>query len=413
MRDRPLLPGRSARAIILAATAMALMRPAMAEIDLTGGVSVGSQYDTNARQLANIEQAPADDDGNRKRDAVSMFASANVAAKLGGTGPLRGQALASYNHSDYFGQGQGSLSHDDYTIGLNLDYKPGQVYDVSVQASQTRAPIGLADVGGISSVEQTATNAQGTFRVRPTPRWQLSLSPGWSETKTPLAQADDFRLTTKTSTASIEFLGSTQLVPGLGATRSESSYSGITNATRYSQESAFATLNYKVTALTNFNLSAGKTWRDTDLRDPSGNPTAGALAGKDSAFTGSLGITRQLTPKTGVNVSAFRNFQQYDAGVNTSIGTGFSVAVNWAATARFSASLGTAYTQSVIDGVAFGNTTMERTDLVRSYSLGMNYRATRMVTVNSSVTRNVRRSEVWVDQYNGTVGALTVSIVFD
>jgi hypothetical protein len=411
MRDRPLRTGQSAGAIILAVTAMAQVQPALAEIDLTGGVAVGSQYDTNARQLANIEEAPLDDKGRRKRDAVSMYATANVAAKLGGTGPLRGQALASYNHSD--SMSQDALSHDDYTLGLNLDYRPGQVYDVSVQATQTRAPIGLADVGGTSTVEQTATNAQGTLRVRPTPRWQLSLSPGWSETRTPLADADDFRLTTRTGAASIEFLGASQLVPGLGASQSKSTYSGITNATRYTQQSAFATLNYKVTAVTNFSLTAGKSWRETDLRESSSAPGAGALAGKDSAFTGSLGITRQLTPKTGVNISAFRNFQQYDAGVNTSIGTGFSAAVNWAATARFSASLGTAYTQSVIDNVAFGSSTIERTDLVRSYSLGMNYRATRMVTVNASATRNVRRSEVWVDQYNSTVGAMTVSIVFD
>ena len=410
MRDRPLLNG-PAGAIILAATAMALVRPAMAEVNLSGGVSVGSQYDTNARQLANIEETPVDDDGKRRRDSVSMNASANVAAKLGGTGPLQGQAVASYNHSD--SMDQDALSHDDYTLGLNLDYRPGQVYDVSLVASQTRAPIGLADIGGTSTVEQTATNAQATLRVRPTPRWQLSFSPGWSETQTPLAEADDFRLTTRTSSAAIQFLGSAQLVPGLGATRSESSYSGITNATRYTEQSAFATLNYKVTAVTNFSLSAGKSWRDTKLRDNSGTPGAGALEGGDSAFTGSLGITRQLTAKTGINISAFRNFQQYDAGVNTSIGTGFSVAVNWAATARFSASLGTAYTQSVIDNVAFGNTTIKRTDLERSYSLGMNYLATRMVTVSASATRNVRRSEIWVDQYNSTVGSLSISIAFD
>ncbi len=410
MRDRPQRTGQSAGAIILAAAAMAPMQPAMAQIDLSSGVAVGSQYDSNARQLANIEEAPLDDKGERKRDAVSMYASANIAARLGGTGPLRGQAVASYSHSD--SMDQESLSHDDYSFGVNLEYRPGQVYDVSLQASQSRAPIGLADIGGINTVEQTATSAQGTLRVRPTPRWQLSLAPGWSQTRTPLANADDFQLTTRTGTASIEFLGAAQLVPGLGATQAESTYSGITNATRYTQQAAFFTLNYKVTTVTNLSFSAGKSWRETKLRNSSGS-SAGVTDSSDSAFTGSLGITRQLTAKTGINISAFRNFQQYDAGVNTSIGTGFSVAVNWAATRRFSASLGTAYTQSVIDNVAFGNTTIERTDLVRSYSLGLNYRATRAVAVSASAARNVRRSEIWVDQYNGNVASLSISVVFD
>ena len=411
MRDRPQLTVRSASAILLAATGATLMRPAMADIDLSSSVTVGSQYDTNARQLASIELAPTDDKGKRSRDAASMYVSANVAAKLGGTGPLQMQAQASYNHSDSFQQN--SLSHDDYSVGVNASWKPSQVYDLAFQASQARAPIGLADIGGFSTVQQRATNVLWTARVRPTPRWQLTVSPGWNETLTPLTKANDFQLLTKTATASIEFLGAGQLVPGIGGNVSKSTYAGITNPTSYKQRSAFGMLNYKVTALTTFGLSAGKTWRETTLRDPSSSPTTAPLAGSDSAFTGSLGINRQLTPKTGVNVSIYRNFQQYDAGVNTSIGTGFTVGVNWAATPRFTASLTTAFAQSDIDNVVFRGTTITRTDLLRSYSLGMNYRASRTVSVATTVSRYIRRSEVWVDQYNGTVGSLTVAIRFD
>src|SRR6185369_439946 len=411
MRERPLLTARSASAILFAVTIAATSRQALADLDLSGSVSAGTSYDTNARQLAAIETAVATPGGESKRDDLSLFVSANAAAKMGGSGPLRAQMQASYNHSDSIRQE--ALSHDDYGLGTIIEWHPGQVFDATLNASQTRSPIGLADVGGITSTEQTATTVQGTLRLRPTPRWQLSLSPGWNETRTPLLNADDFRLITRSGAASIEFLGAGQLVPGVGVTENRSTYSGITNATRYRQRSAYGTLSYKVTALTTFGLTAGKSWRDTSLRNPSNDPAAAKLAGSDSAFTGSLNINRQLTPKTGVNVNVFRNFQQYDAGVNTSVGTGFGIGVSWAATARFSASLGTAYTVQDIDNVSFGGSTIQRTDLTRSYSLAMNYRATRMVTVQTSVTRNVRRSEIWVDQYNSTIGALSVAIRFD
>ena len=46
-------------------------------------------------------------------------------------------------------------------------------------------------------------------------------------------------------------------------------------------------------------------------------------------------------------------------------------------------------------------------------TLGMNYRATRSVSVNTAVTRNVRRSEIWVDQYNSTVGSVSDEIRFE
>jgi hypothetical protein len=411
MRSTARPTGCSASAILLAAACVASIRPAAAAVDLSAGVTAGTQYDTNARQLASIESPVPTDDGKIFRDDISMFISANVAAAVGGDGPLQGRAQVSYSHSE--SMRLDTLGHDDYSIGAGLNWRPGQVFDVSLQASQDRLPLGLADIGGNELAQQSSRRVEGTLRLRPTPRWQLSLTPGWSESKTALPDATDFRLRETSGTASIEFLGAGRLVPGIAVSESESRYSGIENATRYNQRSVQGTLSYRLTQVSAFSLAAGQTRRSTHLIDPSTDPTAVANEGTSTAFTGSLSFSRQLTAKTGVNVNVFRNFQQYDAGVNRSIGTGFNAGVNWAATAKVSVGLDTSFTWSTIENVPFGDTTTERKDLVRAYSLSTNYLATRSVSITTRLTRTIRRSEIWTDQFNGTSASVQLSIRFD
>ncbi len=402
----------TAGTVLVVALCAAAVQPAFAAVDVSAGVTVGGQYDTNARQLASIELPPLQAEGRTiARDDASMNVGANVAARIG-SGPLRAQAQISYTHSE--SMRSEALNHDDYSFAASVNWAPNRAFDFSLQGTQNRLPLGLADVGGQESTPQTSSSAQGTLRVRPTPQWQLSLTPGWSETRTPLEGAEDFRLQETRGTLSIEFPGAGRLVPGVSVSQSEGTYFGVPRATRYTQRAVSGTLSYRLTEVTAFSLSGGQTWRTTRLRVPTNDPAAVAIEGKDSAFTGSLSLSRQLTAKTGVNLNFFRNFQQYDAGVNTTLGTGFSAGVNWAATPKVSATLQNSFTWSVIDNATVSSgVPARRVDLVRSYSLGLSYLATRAVSFNANVTRNVRRSEVWTDQYNSTIVGLSLSIGFD
>lgn len=402
--------GRSARAILLAAACAAGAHSAIAAVDMSANVTVGGQYDTNARQLASIESPPPTE-GSIARDDASTYVTASVNAAAGGEGPLRANVQASYTHSE--SMRLETLDHDDYSFTAGVDWRPSQVFDVSLLATQDRLPLGLADVGGNEAAPQTTQRYQGTLRLRPTPRWQLSLTPGWNETKTSLPAADDFLLRESSAIASIEFLGAGRLVPGVSATRVEGKYSGVVNPTRYIQQTVHGTVGYRLTEVTAFSLEAGQTWRSTHLREPTSDPGAIANEGSNSAFTGSLSVFRQLTAKTSVNLNVFRNFQLYDAGVNLSIGTGFRAGVNWAATSKVSVALDATHTWSTIDNVEFGGVPIKRKDLVRTYSFGVNYRATRAVSLSTGLTRNVRRSEVWSDQYNSTIANVALSVRFD
>ncbi len=313
-RGGALSASQSAGAILAAFGAVAT-QSAMAAVDLSGSVSVGGQYDTNARQLASGESSPASADGSVARDDIALFATASVAASTGNQGPLRAQAQVNYTHSE--STRQESLSHDDYSFGASMDWRPGQLFDMSLTGSQNRLPLGLADIGGLASVPQTTRSVQATFRLRPTPRWQLSLAPGWNETKTSVEGAESRRLRTNSAGASIEFLGTGRLVPGVSANQSESSYSGVDGATRYKEQGLYGTLTYQFTEVTALALSAGQTSRTTRLRAPSDDPTAAANEGKTSAFAGSLSFSSRLTAKTSISLSVFRGFQLYDGGVNT------------------------------------------------------------------------------------------------
>lgn len=406
---KTLSAGQSRTRILLALVGAAAAPPVVA-VDFAGSVAVGGQYNTNARQLASFE-SPLAEDGSTARDDIAMYASANMSASTDGQGPLNAEVQAAYTHSK--STEQESLSRDDYNFSASVDWRPGQLYDVSLRTTLSRLPLDLADIGGDSSVSQTARGAQGTLRLRPTPYWQLSLTPGWSETRTPQENGPSRRLRETSGAASIEFLGAGRLVPGVGASQSENHYSGVVDATEYKQKAIYGTLGYSFTEVTAFSLSAGKTWRTTTLRTSSTDPAATANEGKETAFTGSLSFDRRLTAKTSMNFSVFRGFQVYDAGVNTSVGTGFRAGVTWAATAKISSTLSTAHTWSTIENVPIDGVPVQRKDLERSVSLSTTYLATRLVSVGANVTRNIRNSQIGSDQYNSTIASLFVSVNFD
>jgi hypothetical protein len=411
MRHGALLASRSVSAILLAMAAAVAANPALAAVDFSAGASVGAQYDSNARQLSSSELPPLVDGERAERSDVSLNASANVAARIDSQGPLTARFQMTYGHSESLQQD--TLSSDNYSFGVGVDWKPSGVFDMSLEGSQNRLPLGFADIGGIESTPQTTTTVNGALRLRPIARWQLSLTPGWSESVTALDGAEDLRLRTTSAGVAIDYLGGGRFVPGIGASQSESVYSGVDNATRYKQQSVFGAFSYRFNEITSLAVSAGHTWRTTRLREPSSDPAVAEFAGKDTAFTGSLNLSRRLTAKTSINLSIFRGFQVYDAGVNTSVGTGFSAGVSWAATSRISTSLTVSQTWSTIDNIVVGGSRVQREDLVRNYSLGASYRASRLVSVNANVSRYVRSSEIDSDQYNGMTAGLSLSVQFD
>jgi hypothetical protein len=385
--------------------------PAMAAVDFSAGAAIGAEHDSNPFGLSDDETPPATGGGSADRDDTSIRMVANVAAALGSDGPTRLQLQGQYSQIKF--NRLDVLNHKDYGISGSLDWKPGEIFDASLQASQNRAPVEQADVGTERAAQQTTTQSQGTFRLRPTPRWQLGLAPSWTQLKLPLPGAGDFRFHSKTGVASVDYLGGGQVVPGLVVMESRGRYSGVANPTRFQQQSIQATLTYKTNGLSEFSLFAGHTERTTRLIVPAGSPLPPVNSISDSGFSGSLNYRRQLSVKTGIHVTASRYIQQYDIGVGTATGTGFSAGLTWKATARISATIDLARDWATVSGTQVTGATIERKDDLRSYSLGVDYAATRLLSLRTYATRRVRTARTDSDQFSNSIAGLQLVARFD
>jgi len=384
--------------------------PAMAAVDLSAGATIGTSHDTNVYQLSGIEPPPLDENGADRSDTTRHL-SAFGAVRFGSSGPLNLRLNANYSRVE--SEASEGLDRGDYSFGGALEWKPSQVFDVSFEALQNRLPLGLADVGGTEAAQQRARSATARLQIRPTPRWQVGLSPGWSETRTPLPDAEDFRLREKTAEVSLDFLGAGRLVPGIAAIGRWGRNAAIENATQYRERSLQGTLGYAATGLSTLALSAGYTRRTTSLIVPSTDPVAQDFEGTNSAFTGSLNFNRQLSVKTSLYASAFRYFEQYDAGVNPSVGSGLAVGATWSPTSKITVDVDTGLVWSSIEGATGIVGDKRRNDVVRSYTMSVDYSATRLLSVRAHVTRMIRRSEIWTDQFNSTVAGLELTASID
>lgn len=412
LRSSTLPSGWSTTAILVAATCAGGIGPARAAIDLSAGAAIGVEHDSNPLGLSDRQAQDALARGyiSSQGDTVKRL-TANVAAETGANAPFHTQLYAKYSkvenvHFD-------TLDHTEYNGGGNLDWKPSQLLDASLQASQYRVPVELNDIGGQQVVQQTSRVAQGTLRLRPTPYWQISLTPRWYDTALPLPGADNFRLHESSGSLGLGYLGTGRLVPGLYVTELRGTYAGIENATRYQQRSVGFTLNYKVTDLSAFSLSAGHTQRTTHLIVPSVSLLALSLEGTQPAYTGALDYQRQLSVKTRIRIGVFRDFQQYVSGVNTKVGTGFTGDLNWATTAKLSVNISSQIVESTINSLQIAGALDERKDLERSYSLAVKYAATRRVSLRTYYTRYLRNSTDRYAVYARTIAGLELAVAVD
>jgi hypothetical protein len=384
----------------------------MAALKLSAGATIGVEHDNNPIELSQSQAVDFLARGfiSSQGDTVKRL-TANVAAVTGVNGPAQLQVHAIYSKVDnvHFD----TLDHTEYGVGSNLNWKPSQVFDVSLQATQNRAPVGLNDIGGQRVVQQTSRLAEGTLRVRPTPHWQFSFTPRWYDNELPLPGAGNFELRESSGSVAVGYLGAGRLVPGLYVTESRGRYSGIDNATRYQQRSVGFSLNYKVTGFSSFSLFAGHTQRTSHLIVPAITPLAVSLEGTKPAYTGSLNYQRQLSVKTRFDIGVSRDFQQYDVGVNTKVATGFNGDINWAATPRLSVTVNSLLIRSNINGLQVAGTIDDRIDLERSGSLAVTYLATPRVSLRTYITRRVHNSNVRFGVFNRTIAGLELTATID
>jgi hypothetical protein len=380
-------------------------------VGFSAGATVGLEYNSNAFNLSSSEEPPDGSGGSTKRDDFSRRASIdfNFNVGLDGTseGPITlqlraGLVDASFDHFNL-------ISHTDHDVGATLAWRPSRVFDISLDTSHSSDPVEIADVSGNENAQQKEFRNTATLRLRPTPQWQIALTPGWRKVTTDLPDAPDFKLREDSGKVALDFLGAGRLVPGVAFTQAKGRYSGIEDPPRYRDQTVQGTLNYTATAASTFTFAAGRTHRNTRLIEPSTDPAALAREGGDSAFTGSLNFHRQLSVKTGINIAAYRYFQNYDAGVNTSVGTGVSGGITWAATSKISASFDAGLIWSNIEDIEVDDTIVQRNDLEHRLSMSVTYAFTRRFSLRGYFSHSVRSSDVDSAEYSSTAAGVDLT----
>lgn len=381
----------------------------MAALNITAGVSVGTEYNTNAFDLNHFETPP---NGDTDRGDFSKRLSANFGVEFVGAkdGPVKMELRGSLINAD-FGRFD-TISRRDHDLTGRLEWKPNKLFDVALEAAHEREPVELADVGGTDATQQTGRRVQGTLGLGFIPNWRLALTPLWREVSTPLLDAPNYTFTERSGTAALQFLGIGRLMPGVSFTQSHGRYTRVETPSRYDQHSIQGTLNYAATAASTFSLSIGRDSRTTRVMGRPGDVEVLIREFQTNALTGSLGLHRQLTAKTGFNITAYRRFDLYDAGVNTTVNTGLTSGINWAATPKLSATVDAGLEFSNIELPQFGSTSSERKDLVRTFSMALTYQVARRVTLRSYVIRRVRNSEAWSAQFNNSIAGLELTANF-
>lgn len=410
-RRRSALPARPfVAAIIAASVGAAPITRVPAATDAVFTAAVGIEGDSNPLERYGAFRPAVLPNGRSVSDDYVSRLSATAAVRTG-DGPLKFDLAGAYTKIDSFRID--SLDRSDYRIGVNLGWTPGQLYDVQLRGSQLRGTVGLADIGGFEAAQQTARTGEATFRLRPMPQWQFSFTPEWSRWDLPQPSAPDFQLDENSSSVGIDHFGRGPVVPGVLFKLSRGKYSGIANATRFRDESVQANVSYTVSNFSSFRLLAGQTRRTTRLIEPPIDPQARGVEGTTPASTGSLTYQRTLTPKTSVSIGVTRDFTQYDAGVNTTVGTGVNGDLTWNATAKFAANVGTRFTWSKIEGLQPNLAVRTRTDLVRVYYAGLNYAPSKRFAVRGHFSRSQRDSTFRYALFNRTVAGLDLVATFD
>ena len=299
------------------------------------------------------------------------------------------------------------MSHYESKFGGILGWHMSPILNGTLEYTRSRTISAPGDTLSQQLELQTEQVVRGTLKLLITPRWRFDVEPEWHQLESPLPLYPEFGYEETSTAASINYLGIQKLTAGVRGSYLDGSFHHIVDATRYHQKTAELTTDYAVTGFTAFDLKLGYTWRDSSFINPadaqnSNSGPAGTL-GSDKAFTGSLGLTRHLSVKTGLSLKVFREVDSYAAGANPDISTGAEAALKYDPDFRFSIGLRYRYAKESIQGTQVISDFTGRADRINEAELSVRYQILRWLSVRPYGSRYTRSSNLQRASYNNTI----------
>lgn len=387
--------------------------PLRAETNLTPYATVGVQSDSNVFARPDNEPPFASTGNTELGDTITEYLVGAVADFGWGLDDLKLDVEGRrFDYSRFT-----TLDHNEYKFGGDFVWHLGPVVDGSLVYEQSQIMESLADTLSEQLELQTDRSATGTVRILFTPEWRFDLVPSWHELDSPLPLYPQFGLQENAGAASLNYLGISKLVAGFKVKYTDGSFHDILGATRYHQTTSELTADYAVTGLSAFTGELGYTTRTSSLVNPADEAiigTEGGVVGRTAAVTGSLGLRRQLSAKTRVTLTLFREVDSYVAGANSEIGTGADLALTWEPDVKFSVALHYRQeTQSIQGGLVIANGFVDRTDHPRLGQLEVKYHITKWLTLRPYYTRDERTSNLEEANYTSNIVGIDLTARFE
>jgi hypothetical protein len=383
-----------------AGLACVVSRPADAVTDYNPFAAIDVEHTSNVFSLPD-KQALAP--GASFQDTITRYIVGGTAKFDWGPETL---ALDAQGSRQQYAQNS-ELSHYESKFGGKFGWQMSPILNGTLEYTQSRTISAPGDTLSQQLEIQTERVIQGVLRVMITPRWRFDVEPEWHQLDSPLPLYPEFGYEETSTAASINYLGIQKLTAGVRGSYLDGSFHHIVDATRYNQKTAELTSNYAVTGFTAFDLKLGYTWRDSSVINPADAATVnsgpGGTLGSAKAFTGSLGLTRHLSVKTGLSVKVFREVDSYAAGANPEISTGAEAALKYDPDFRFSFALRYRYAKESIQGTQVISDFTGRADRINEGELSVRYQILRWLSVRPYASRFTRSSNLQRASYNNTI----------
>ena len=202
----------------------------------------------------------------------------------------------------------------------------------------------------------------------------------------------------------IRYIGNAKVSTGIVAQQTNGRYRGTTQAPKFNQTLTQFVFDYKVGERTTMNAAIGYTTREQP---------GFAANEKTSAVTGSLGYTRQLSPKTSVYVQYYRIINNYIAAGGSQLDNNFAAGFNWQPTPKLSIAGNYGWIRSQVSGqVNFGQIQAGRADRYRSPRVTMNYLPVRWLTLSPFYRTQKRQSNIADFQFDAKIVGIDVLAKF-
>jgi len=391
---------RGLPAILLVLTLIALLPlPAKAQWSASPYLDARVEHDSNVFRVANSEPLiiangdPTLADWDQKYtaglNATYLWSQQKLTALL----EIRKQDFDHYK----------DLNHYEYLADVDWDWKLTSLLDglLGYRQEKYMAPFYLGN--SLNLTLDIDRRFVGKANINVAPDWRVEAGLSYRYLQAPLQFYPEFDQREFDTHVALDYLGAGYFTYGIAYDFISGAFDNAPNVGTYTQNGIALTAKYAASALTTLNAQLGYS-----IRDQTG------FASRVSAFTGEFKYTRQLTPKTSVNVDLSRNINSYLAGGASEVDTIIAGGVLWQATYRIGVDLNAGYTHSNFVGEAIpGSSVNGRVDRFPTEGVDVKYQMLRHLWLKAFYTHSARTSTYDLYNFSDTIAGIEARWTFN